>query len=60
MLHQLSRKDVNETFQVRSALESYCTLQISRLSKAGMRRNYLRNGWDYGKTETRTGFYPVY
>ena len=30
MLHQLSRKDVNETFQVRSALESYCTLQISK------------------------------
>ena len=29
-LHQLSRKDVYETFQVRSALESYCTFQIAR------------------------------
>ena len=24
MLHQMNRKDVNETFQVRSALETYC------------------------------------
>ncbi|MEO2263553.1 GntR family transcriptional regulator [Dorea sp. YH-dor228] len=29
-LHQLSRKDVYETFQVRSALECYCTFQIAR------------------------------
>lgn len=32
MLHQLDRKDVNETFQIRSALESYCTMQICRES----------------------------
>lgn len=30
MLHQLTRKDVDETFQVRSALECYCTLQITK------------------------------
>lgn len=30
MLHQLTREDVNETFQIRSALESYCTLQICK------------------------------
>lgn len=29
MLHQISRTDVNETFQIRSALETYCTLQIT-------------------------------
>ena len=32
MLHQMNRKDVNETFQVRSALETYCTVQISKAS----------------------------
>ena len=30
MLHQMNRKDVNETFQVRSALETYCTVQICK------------------------------
>ena len=30
MLHQLTKQDVNETFQVRSALESYCTFQICK------------------------------
>ena len=30
MLHQLTKQDVNETFQVRSALESYCTIQICK------------------------------
>ena len=30
MLHQMNRKDVNETFQVRSALETYCTVQLSK------------------------------
>ena len=29
-LHQLTKKDVDETFQVRSALETYCTFQISK------------------------------
>lgn len=28
MLHQLDKKDITETFQVRSALECYCTMQI--------------------------------
>lgn len=32
MLHQLDKKDVNETFQIRSALESYCTMQICKES----------------------------
>ena len=30
MLHQLTRQDIDETFQVRSALECYCTLQIAK------------------------------
>lgn len=30
MLHQLTKQDVVETFQVRSALECYCTLQIAK------------------------------
>ncbi len=29
-LHQLNIDDVNETLQIRSALESYCTLQITK------------------------------
>lgn len=29
-LHQINIDDVNETLQIRSALESYCTLQITR------------------------------
>ncbi len=29
-LHQLTRKDIVETFQIRSALESYCTLQLAK------------------------------
>lgn len=29
-LHQLTRQDVVETFQVRSALETYCTMEIAR------------------------------
>ena len=29
-LHQINVDDVNETLQIRSALESYCTLQIAR------------------------------
>lgn len=29
-LHQLTRQDVTETFQVRSALETYCTMAITR------------------------------
>ncbi len=29
-LHQLTKKDVIETFQVRSALEGYCTVEIAK------------------------------
>lgn len=29
-LHQITSKDVNETFQIRTALETYCTLQITK------------------------------
>lgn len=29
-LHQLTKKDVEETFQVRSALECYCTMEIAK------------------------------
>lgn len=31
-LHLLTRQDVTETFQVRSALETYCTMEIARTS----------------------------
>lgn len=34
MLHQLTRQDIDETFQVRSALECYCTLQITKQLQA--------------------------
>lgn len=30
MLHQLSATDIIETFQIRSAIEGYCTLQITK------------------------------
>lgn len=29
-LHQLTKKDVTETFQIRSALEGYCTVEITK------------------------------
>lgn len=29
-IHQLSKKDVDETFQIRSALECYCAFQIAK------------------------------
>lgn len=31
-IHQLTKKDVDETFQIRSALECYCTFQIAKES----------------------------
>ena len=34
MLHQLTRQDIDETFQVRSALECYCTLAISKAHRS--------------------------
>ncbi|MEZ3433949.1 MAG: GntR family transcriptional regulator [Lachnospiraceae bacterium] len=33
-LHELTRRDVHETFQIRSALECYCTLQITKAHKS--------------------------
>lgn len=32
MLHQLTRQDIVETFQIRSALECFCALQITKAS----------------------------
>ena len=29
-LHQITERDVIETFQIRTALETYCTMQIAR------------------------------
>lgn len=34
MLHRLTHQDVKETFQVRSALECYCTMHITREAKS--------------------------
>lgn len=34
MLHQLTHQDIDETFQVRSALECYCTLAISKAHRS--------------------------
>lgn len=42
MLHQLTREDVNETFQIRSALESYCTLQICKESGSPKAANLFK------------------
>lgn len=30
MIHQITKKDVIEVFQIRSALENYCTIQITK------------------------------
>ena len=29
-IHQMTRQDIIETFQIRSAIEGYCTLQITK------------------------------
>ena len=42
MLHQLSKEDVNETFQIRSALESYCTLQICKEANSRKARKLFK------------------
>lgn len=34
MLHKLTWQDIEETFQVRSALECYCTLQMTKTCKS--------------------------
>ena len=43
MLHQMNRKDVNETFQVRSALETYCTVRSVKLLLPAKRKSFLKS-----------------
>lgn len=38
LLHQLTRKDVIETFQIRSALEGYCTVEIAKSASTARAR----------------------
>lgn len=40
-LHQLTKKDVIETFQVRSALEGYCTVEIARNASTAKAKKLL-------------------
>lgn len=42
MLHQLTRQDIDETFQVRSALECYCTLAITKTHKSRPTKKLLK------------------
>ena len=41
-LHQLTRQDVVETFQVRSALECYCTVEITRNARTEKAQSLFR------------------
>ena len=43
MLHQLTRQDIVETFQIRSALESYCTLQLAKTHDSERARKIFHN-----------------
>ncbi len=43
MLHQLTRQDVNETFEVRSALECYCTLRIAKNPNSAKSKKLFRD-----------------
>ena len=61
MLHQMNRKDVNETFQVRSALETYCTVQISKASSTRKAKKlFKRARLDHGVHERYYGNYTFY
>ncbi len=40
-LHQLTRKDVMETFQIRSALEGYCTVEIAKNASTSKAKKLL-------------------
>lgn len=40
-LHQLTKKDVTETFQIRSALEGYCTVEIAKNSSTAKAKKLL-------------------
>lgn len=48
-LHQITERDVIETFQIRTALETYCTMQIARDVKeknnANLRPFFKELGW---------------
>lgn len=48
-LHQITERDVIETFQIRTALETYCTMQIARdvkeENKAGLRSYFKELDW---------------
>ena len=48
-LHQITERDVIETFQIRTALETYCTMQIARNVKeennAGLRSFFKELDW---------------
>ena len=41
-LHQLTRQDVEDTFQVRSALECYCTVEITKHADSEKAKNLFR------------------
>lgn len=41
-LHQLTRQDVEDTFQVRSALECYCTVEITKHADSDKAKNLFR------------------
>lgn len=41
-LHQLTKQDVEETFQVRSALECYCTVEITKHAATAKARRLFR------------------
>lgn len=42
-LHQLTRQDVEETFQVRSALECYCTFEITKNYQSPAAKKLFKN-----------------
>ncbi len=45
-IHQLTKKDVDETFQVRSALECYCTFRIAQESNTRKAKRLFKElGW---------------
>lgn len=41
-IHQLTKKDVADTFQIRSAIESYCTLVIAREAETRKAKKLFR------------------
>lgn len=42
MLHQITEQDINETFEVRSALELYCAIQICKEYKTAKAQNLFK------------------